>query len=288
MKHRLFQLLAAPTFEDEDKSRSAYLLNTILVTFLLVDLAYIAFAVYTLLFHNPPNGLGSLMRVVIIALVLATLLVLLRKGYVRASAVTFIGFLWSVITIGYITVGGIKASGLSGYIVTVIAAALLLGGRPAIITGVISVLAGWGLLYGEQNGWLPAFVATPLSTFILGVILSVYIVLSSVLLYLAATNIRKAMDRVRHNEHALAERNQDLQREIALHRQTEDAYRLLVEQMSQGLLIFQDNHFTFANQAVAELCGRSIAEILALPDPFELIHPDDSNPISHSFHARIK
>src|SRR5207248_11154927 len=66
---------------------------------------------------------------------------------------------------------------------------------------------------------------------------------------------RKAMDRARQNERALAQRNQDLQREIVLHSQAEDAYRLLVEQMSQGLLIFQNSHITYANHAVAELCG---------------------------------
>jgi PAS domain S-box-containing protein len=288
MKHRIFQLLAAPTFEDEDKSRSAYFLNTILLIFLLVDLVYIAFSVLTIFTQSPPTGLPALVRVVIIALMLIALRVVLRKSYVRVSAFTFLVFLWSVITFGYITVGGIKASGLSGYIVTVIVAALLLGGRAAIVTGAICVLAGWGLLYGEQTGQLTAFVATPLNTVILGVIQSVYIILSSALLYLAATSIRKAMDRARQHERALAERNQDLQREIILHSQAEDAYRLLVEQMSQGLLIFQDNHITYANNAVAELCGRSVAELLAMPDPFELIHPDDRDAISQSFQARIK
>src|SRR5262249_9109637 len=192
------------------------------------------------------------------------------------------------ITFGYMTTGGIKVTGLSGYVVSVIIAGLLLGGRAAIITGAISLLVGWGLLYAELTGRIPPLTNTPLSSVSISVVLSIYIILASALLYLAANSIRKAIDRARQNERALADQNQELQREIVLHSQAEEAYRLLVEQMSQGLLIYQDNRISFANIAVADLCGLSLADLLATQNLGELVHPDDRVAMRQSFQARVE
>jgi PAS domain S-box-containing protein len=59
--------------------------------------------------------------------------------------------------------------------------------------------------------------------------------------------------------------------------QEETLYRTLVESLSQGLVIFQDNHIVFANAAEAELTGYSIEELLAmtLEQMVAMIHPDE-------------
>jgi PAS domain S-box-containing protein len=59
--------------------------------------------------------------------------------------------------------------------------------------------------------------------------------------------------------------------------QEEILYRTLVESLSQGLVIFQDNHIVFANAAEAELTGYRIEELLAMTSEqmVAMIHPDE-------------
>ncbi len=57
----------------------------------------------------------------------------------------------------------------------------------------------------------------------------------------------------------------------------EEAYRALVEHSLQGLLIFQDGRVVFANQAMADITGYSVAELVALsPEQVRaFVHPED-------------
>jgi PAS domain S-box-containing protein len=276
MKRSALQFLAAPTFDDEEKTRIAFLLNTILITFLIGDISYLVFSLLAALGQTPSaNYLNILLLGGIVVVWLVGLLVLLRWGHVRTAAISFVVSWWCIVSLSYIGLGTVKTSGLSAYIVVVIIAALLLGGRAALALGFISVVTESALFYAEQVGLISSFGNNQLDTVTVWVIASLYIILASVFLYLAASSISKASARARQHERALAERNQDLEREIALHSQTEEAYRLLVEQMSQGLFIFQDNHIVFANKAVADQTGRTLAELLSLENPYELIYPDD-------------
>ena len=286
---RIFHFFAAPSFEDEDKTRTAYLLNTILITFLLGDLIYIVVSLLAARGQTPsPNWLIILINGSVVVLCLLGLMVLLRRGYVRVAAISFVLSWWCIITLSYIAIGSVKASGLSAYFVMVIIAALLLGGRAALAFGAISVLAGAALFYAEQVGLLTQYGNTPLESVSVWLVTSLYIVLASVFLYLAANSISKAIARARQQERALAERNRDLEREIALHNQAEEAYRLLVDQMSQGLLIILDNRIVFANKAVTDVSGRTLDELLSLKDPFELIHPDDRALVAQNMQRRLE
>jgi len=58
---------------------------------------------------------------------------------------------------------------------------------------------------------------------------------------------------------------------------TGEIFRLLSEQSLMGITIIQDSKVIFANQAMANINGRSVSEMLAWQEiPFkELIHPDD-------------
>lgn len=65
--------------------------------------------------------------------------------------------------------------------------------------------------------------------------------------------------------------------DITERKEAEEAYRSLVENSLQGLVIFQDGRVVFANPAIAEISGYTIEELLAL-SPEELqavVHPDD-------------
>jgi two-component system cell cycle sensor histidine kinase/response regulator CckA len=70
----------------------------------------------------------------------------------------------------------------------------------------------------------------------------------------------------------------------------EGAYRALVEQSLQGLIIVQDYRFVFANEAAASMVGYDVAELLNLPaDKVRaIVHPDDQELVWGQFAARLK
>ncbi len=99
-----------------------------------------------------------------------------------------------------------------------------------------------------------------------------------------------------HLEAAVTERTRELQqanealrKEAADHRRTEDAYRTLVDNSLQGLLMLQDERPVFANQAMAEILGCTIDEILAMSgeESRERIHPEDRERVWSNYHQRL-
>ena len=66
-------------------------------------------------------------------------------------------------------------------------------------------------------------------------------------------------------------------RDITERKRVEEAYRMLVDYSLQGLAIFQEERVVFANQAMAEIIGYTVEEMLAM-SPGEIqafVHPED-------------
>lgn len=87
----------------------------------------------------------------------------------------------------------------------------------------------------------------------------------------------------------LEEANNLLRREIARRERAEEAYRLLVNEAVQGLMIFQDERPVFANPALVNLLGYSLEEYLAFsPEHFwSAIHPDDRATVRTRYQDRM-
>ncbi len=64
-------------------------------------------------------------------------------------------------------------------------------------------------------------------------------------------------------------------------RESEEKFRTMVETSIQGIFIFQDFQIVYANEAVAQITGYSIKELLSLPmeKVQAIIHPDDQEMI---------
>jgi two-component system, cell cycle sensor histidine kinase and response regulator CckA len=77
-------------------------------------------------------------------------------------------------------------------------------------------------------------------------------------------------------------------KELAALRQSEEKFRKLFENSLQGLVIIQNAHIVFFNNAYTALTGYSGRELLSLPDPIELIHPDDRELVLKCYHNRLK
>lgn len=58
-------------------------------------------------------------------------------------------------------------------------------------------------------------------------------------------------------------------------RESEEKYRHVVENVNVGLLVLQDGKIAFANTGISRVLGYTPEELISLPDPFEIVYPDD-------------
>jgi len=77
--------------------------------------------------------------------------------------------------------------------------------------------------------------------------------------------------------------------DMTAQRQASEAYRSLVDNSIQGLIIFQDNRAVLANKAVSILSGYSQEEILTAPSEMILnaIHPEDRDLVWKRMESRL-
>ncbi|MCH7559446.1 MAG: PAS domain S-box protein, partial [Planctomycetes bacterium] len=77
--------------------------------------------------------------------------------------------------------------------------------------------------------------------------------------------------------------------DITERKKAEEAYRSLVDHSLQGLAIFQDGRVVFANQAMADITGYTVEEMLALSSEQVLafVHPDDHEFVWNRYRDRL-
>ena len=88
--------------------------------------------------------------------------------------------------------------------------------------------------------------------------------------------LEKTYQELRENEEALKE--------------SEEKYRSLIEQLTQGIIIIQDNRIVFANNVMTQINGYSVKEMLAM-SPEQVInigHPSNRNQLSKRIDERMQ
>lgn len=190
MLTRLRQWLAAPVFQDEEETRIAGLLNTVLVSALV--LAVVA-AILMPLVLNPLTGW---LVVAVWVAIMGGSLFLLRLGRVRLAGGLFTLAMWTFSTTLTFLSGGIGNASAAGYVTITILASLLLGSRGAVAFAGLSLLGALGLLIAELNGLLvPSTVYQSVVGRFIGV--AVNIAMGGVLLFLASRDIARALSEAR-------------------------------------------------------------------------------------------
>ena len=185
------QLLGAPAFEgDEEKTRVARLLNTVLWVFFLVMLA---FGISTLIFPNPREALSFVGIVLAVDLIA---LLLMRRGHVRMASIVFLSTVWLLLTLVALAFGGIDGTAVFGYVVIVVMAGLLLGDYGGFTFAALSVAAGLALVWAESNGFLPPPMGPnpPLARW---AAMSLYVLMTAALLFIANRSLDKALGKAR-------------------------------------------------------------------------------------------
>jgi PAS domain S-box-containing protein len=206
MLSRIRHLFAAPVFEDEEKTRTAGMLNTILLVLLVSTLAIlpilsIPFSAYTVI--------DLLIGGVLVTAILG-LQFLMRRGHVRIASVLLSCTLLVIVTSSLTMIGGIRNNASTIYFLVVAVAALLLGGRAALVFGLASILATLGVFYAETSGGiiLPMPASVDIGDWI---ILSGALGIGALLLRFAVHSIAEGLERSRRHAQALAKSNRALQ-----------------------------------------------------------------------------
>jgi GAF domain-containing protein len=204
MLTRIRRFLVPPVFQDEERTRAASLLNTLLWSF------FAAMAVYSVLsVAFPLTGLALALSGSAFAIGVVSLF-LMRKGYVQGAGVLFTSALWVFLTVASTVSGGVNVPALFGYVAVTVFAGMLLGGNAGFFSAGVSSVAALAMALAESQGFLVPSRA-PYSPFSNWAALSLYVALAAVVLRIATRSLGRALETARRNERDLAESNRELQ-----------------------------------------------------------------------------
>ncbi len=86
---------------------------------------------------------------------------LIHKGQKRFAGLTFVTFLWLMVSFGAYTAGGMNAPIFVGYAAVIVIAALILGMRTGTVVIILTSGFGGFLSYAEANSLLPEHLDYP-------------------------------------------------------------------------------------------------------------------------------
>jgi GAF domain-containing protein len=204
--HNDFRALFTPPIfpEDEDKTRSATLLNTIgwISMFIVVSILLLR-----IMQGNDVNlaEVNWSLTAVIIAIALS--LFLSKRGYVKAASFLFVAIVWGGLSYVAWIADGIRDVAFFAYSVPILIAGLLLGWRGMAIVTVASILSGWALAFAETNQWFQPTLDEPLN---LARDMTGVFALMGILVYLISNNLQKSLIRSRSATQQLSSSNKEL------------------------------------------------------------------------------
>jgi GAF domain-containing protein len=202
---RIKSFLAPPFFpEDEAKSQLASSIS------IIVPPVVLAMLVFLVIRFRQGIGPFDISNVILagIGIILITVWVLMKLGYVRLAGHINIGALWVAITFLALTSSGIRGTGFAGYFVVMLLAGLLLGVRAATMIAFLSILGGFGIAYAESIGLITFTVDPP---FVEAIEFSFLFVISIVIIRLTINSLQKALESAKANARHLAASNKELE-----------------------------------------------------------------------------
>ncbi len=152
MLNRLRVYFAPPVFEDAEKTRVTELLYTILRALLIASVAL--GGVVSVI--GPADSRAFLWEVTATATCAVVLTFLLaRRGHVRPAIGVITLTYFGLITLAIIRFGGIRSPATAAYLVLIVWAGLLLGGRGAVAFAALAALAALGVEVAGARDLLP-------------------------------------------------------------------------------------------------------------------------------------
>src|SRR5215217_6864264 len=204
MLNSLSKHFTAPVFSDnEEKTRSAGYLNVIVLSNIPILLLFMIVRTAT---GAEPFGVDNLILAAIIT-ILTTGWFLLKSGRVGLAAYLHVSTIWLASTIIALSGSGIRGTVFTSYFVVMLMAGLLLGWKPAIGFTILSVAAGFGLVYAENVGIINYIPGPALGVAIEGTVLFLF---GAIFLYLIISSLQGAVKRSNANSTELRSTNNQL------------------------------------------------------------------------------
>jgi len=266
MLQTLGNFFAPPIFTDEEKTRSAYYINAIVLINIPV---LVLFFIARVLQGNAPFALANIILLSLIA-VLTIVWILMKRGAVRPAAYLHISMIWIASTLLALNGSGVRGTGFTSYFVVMLLAGLLLGVRPAVGIAILSILSGFGLAYAETIGIV---TYQPGTAFGVAIEATVLFIFSTVFMVLTINSLQNALKKATANANALEASNQQLT-------SLRDALELRVQERTSAL----------EQRAIQLQIVSSVARTIASVQDLNTLLPNITNLVSDQFgfyHAGI-
>ena len=281
MLKRIRQFFSPPLFPgDEDKNRTARVLNTLLVT----TMAFFVFLAGVAVPFFFASKLYNLLILVVLFLLTGIARALMQRGHIRLASMVFVSTLWSVFTIFLSFSGGVSTIVAIFYVVNTVVAGLLLGMRAALVHSIACSLVGLGLVILEANGYrLPRlFPLHPLASW-LDLTVSLFATMAVINLVLRNLNDALALARQQAEER---------QQAAEVLRESERKSRAILDLSFEFVgLLTPDGVLLEANRTALEFIGANLTDVVGRPfweTPWWSHSPETQNQIREAVMSAAK
>lgn len=203
MLNTLQNLFAPPIFEDEEKTRVASLLNSILWAVIIIGSIYAVIAPVLLGQYFSAMLTGSIVVFGIIARMLMT------RGYVNAASVILLIVFNIILVISIVISDGLLGASYFSLVLTTVIAGILLHGRGAYIVAGVNTLIGLGIMLFQDSMPEPMIPQSSVTFFSS---LIVYVFFIAALLQAYARGFDKLLENLRSTQAELTLKNAEMQR----------------------------------------------------------------------------
>lgn len=243
----LKQLFSPPIFEDEEKTRQAALLNTLVLACMVILISYTIAQIFWL------HGTNSLWGWSRFPLVFGTWF-LLRRGYVRFASIFAVSSAWGIQMVVWAKSSGAQTHGVAGVVILVLMAGLLIDSRAAYVFAALSMATSLAIVYGVSHNVLPQ---PPPSYSTVGSLINqaVWTFLAAIILHLAMSNINQSLKRA-HDE--LTERKR-IEAEL---RASEERFTKIFNASPLPILLGTHSHIVDVNDTFLKLTGYQRSEVI--------------------------
>jgi len=205
MQNAFRKFFTAPVFlEDDDKTRSAAILNTLGWSTMFI---VVALLLIRMIEGRDVNMVEVNLALTLIVAAIALMLFLSRQGYIKTAGLLFVTTIW--MGLSYLTwiADGIRDVAFFGYSIPILMAGLLLGWPGAISFTILSIFSGWALAYAETYQLFSPTLDEPLN---FARDMTGVFALVGIIIYLTITNLQTALNKSRSTARELSLSNQEL------------------------------------------------------------------------------
>lgn len=203
MLNKFQQLLSPPVFDDEEKSRVAALLNTMLWAIIIIG------SIYTI---SAPLLLGQYFSAALTATVVVSSIIarqLMARGFTQIAAIIILVIMDLVLIISIAISDGLIGASFPSLVLTLVMAGILLGGRGAYIMAGINTLVALGFLLYQDALPVPLIPQSPVTFFSS---LIVYLFFIAALLQGSSKGFEKLLANLYKSQKELGAKNDEIQK----------------------------------------------------------------------------